>query len=280
MAGGLLPSESKKLAEAPNREVLMRICISGLTAVGKTSLADYLCQQYSCVKVTGASKMLEILKDCDISKESQLYSWLLDSSEANSPRLNNPQIDRQVDWYLFEQYSSTQQDLVIESLTLPWFASPENDLLSILLLAPEVVRAHWLQQAMPFLSEPDARRIIHKKDKHTRIALARAWGIECFNESMSIFYDLVIENDECNKEMVLTKAKLWELVHAAVEVYRGYQNSETCSEMQRRIHSFSRLREDWGDKLHRISPLLLSKGTPHTPHRWRFRKWEEVRTIV
>lgn len=258
----------------------MRICISGLTAVGKTGMADYLCLQFRCNKVTGASRMLEIMNTRHVPKESQLLAWLQDHSATNSPRLDNPQIDRQVDLYIFEQYSSTQQNLVIESLTLPWFAGPANDLLSILLLAPEGVRAHRLQQTMLFLSEQEARKIVRKKDEHTRTTLARAWGIEGFYDSTSIFYDLVIENDESNKAKVLTKTMLWKLVQAAIEVYRGYQNSETSSEMYKRIGNFSRLREDYGEYLHRISPLLLSKETPYTPQRWRFRKWEEAQMIV
>jgi cytidylate kinase len=258
----------------------MRICISGLTAVGKTSLADYLCREYSCAKITGASRMLAIINAHHVPKESQLLAWLQDSPAAKSPRLDNPQLDHQVDLYIFEQYSSTQQDLVIESLTLPWLAGLANDLLSILLLAPEDVRAHQLRMAMPFLSEQDARKIVRKKDEYTRTALARAWGIEGFNDGMSIFYDLVIENDESKKAKMLTKTMLWEHVQAAVEVYRGYQNNETSSEMGKRIGYFSRLREGCGHYIHRVSPLLLSKNAPHTPERWRFRRWEEAQMIV
>ena len=253
----------------------MRICISGLTAAGKTTLADYLCRQYSCSKVTGASKLLEILHAGHVPKEAQLQSWLLNSSSAKSLRLNDPQVDRQVDLFIFDQYLSAQEVLVIESLTLPWLTGPANNLFSMLLLASEDVRARRLARAMPFLSVQDAGKIVRQKDEQTRTALSNAWGIAGFNDGLRIWYDLIIEEKEETKDEMFTQTTLWSSVLAAAEVYRGYQNSASVSEMTERIDHFSRLSEGYAQYISRVSPLLLSKHAPYTAGRWRLRRWEE-----
>lgn len=254
----------------------MRICISGLTAAGKTTLADYLSQQYNCPKVTGASKLLEILNGDHVPKAAQLQSWLLESSSAQSPRLHDPQIDRQVDLFILDQYSSAQEALVIESLTLPWLASPANNLFSILLLASEGVRARRLLRAMPFLSDQDAEKIVRQKDEQTRTALLNAWGIAGFNDGLRIFYDLIIEEREEIQDGMFTQTTLWSCAQAAVEVYKGYQNNTPASEMIERIDLFSRLSEDYAQYLTRVSPLLRSKRASYTAGRWRLCRWEEV----
>ena len=254
----------------------MRICISGLTAAGKTTLADFLCQQYNCPKVTGASKLLEILHAGQISKETRLQSWLLEGSSAKSPRLRNPQIDRQVDLFMLDKYSSAQETLIIESLTLPWLTCPANNLFSILLLGTEGIRARRLMQAMPFLSDQDADIIVRQKDEQTRIALSNAWGIASFHEGLRIFYDLIIEEKEDSKDAKFTQTKLLSCVQAAVEVYRGYQNDAPVSEMTKRIDHFSHLSEDYPQYLTRVLPLLLSKRESYTADQWRLRRWEEA----
>lgn len=254
----------------------MRICISGLTAAGKTSLADYLCRRYRCPKVTGASKLLEILHAGHVPKEAQLQSWLLDSSSAKSLRLHDTQVDRQVDLFILDQYLSAQEILVIESLTLPWLTGPANNLFSMLLLASEDVRARRLARAMSFLSYEDAGKIVRQKDEQTRTALSNAWGIAGFNDGLRIWYDLIIEEKEETKDEMFTQTMLWSCVQAAVEVYRGYQNNASVSEMNERINHFSDLPEGYAQYITRVSPLLLSKHAPYTAGRWRLRRWEEA----
>jgi cytidylate kinase len=254
----------------------MRICISGLTAAGKTTLADYLCQQYNCPKVTGASKILEILNGGYVPKEIQLQSWLLEGASAKSSRLRNPQIDRQVDLFILDQYSSAQETLVIESLTLPWLTGPANNLFSILLLTTEGVRARRLARVMPFLSDQDANKIVHLKDEQTRTAVSNAWGIASFNDGLRIFYDLIIEENEETQDEKFTQKVLLNCAQAAVEVYSGYQNDAPVSEMTKRIDDLSRLSQSYARHLTRVSPLLLSKRASYTASQWRLRRWEEA----
>lgn len=171
---------------------------------------------------------------------------------------------------------SAQEALVIESLTLPWLTGPANNLFSILLLAKEDVRVRRLVRAIPFLLDQDAGKIVRQKDEQTRTALLNAWGIASFDDGLRILYDLIIEEKEETKDEMFIQTTLWSCVQAAVEVYRGYQNNASISEMTERIDHFYRLTEGYAQYITRASPLLLSKHTPYTAGRWRLRRWEEA----
>lgn len=251
----------------------MKICVSGLTASGKTTLAEALHRYFGCTIFRASSQLLAVVCDrAPTTKEERLLSWLtpnhvLDAVQRSerAKRLTNPADDRFVDQNVLDIAKKTTDSLIFESLTLPFLYPRPNDLFSVLLLASEKRRSQHLFSILPTLSQEQRKTIIQRKDEQTRQAIMLAWNKKVYDPSLYPFYDVII-----NETTPLTAAQIAEVIIAAVSVYQCYQEQVTASFYANALTTFRQSSTRMASTLLFSHPLLsLPGGTPAT---WFYRK--------
>lgn len=163
------------------------IVISGLPAVGKTTIAQELANEFNFNLYNGGDilKMLASEKGYEISGND----WW-DTNEAKrfmSERRSNPHFDKEVDQKLVELVK--KGNVVITSYTLPW-------------LAPQSLK-FWLRGSLNNRAKRMANRdsiavdaaveIIQERDSENADIYRKLYGIE-FGSDLSVF-DFILNTD-------------------------------------------------------------------------------------
>lgn len=258
----------------------MKICISGLTASGKTTLANALHRHFGCAIFRASSHLLDVLSTNrpPTTKEERLLSWLtphhaLDAMQLSerTKRVEDPTADRAIDQLVLDIAKTTTTSLIFESLTLPFLYPRPNDLFSVLLLASEERRSQHLSSILPLLHASQHHTIIQRKDEMTRQVITRAWNKTVYEPSLYHFYDLIL-NDQ--GAMPLTAAQIAEVVIAAVHVYKCYQEPVTASFHTHALTTFRQSSTKMDAALLFSHVLLVSPASRGTPAIWFSRKGE------
>lgn len=246
----------------------MHVGISGLTASGKTTVATHLATVYRCVRLVTSDALLRALRLESVKKEERLRAWLAGPGPAPGRIARHPLTDRFVDLAAVDEFR-VQEDIVAETLTLPWLCSPENTALWVLLQAPEEIRAERIRRNMVELALDDALTIVRRKDAETRAAMLDAWGVDVTSPGLAARYDLVLVNDER-----MSADDLQRIVAAAVDVYRCHIGRDETGDIDSRVHRLRGLLDRFGTVCTRASPLLLDVRCPSVD-RWTCRQHEE-----
>lgn len=257
----------------------MMICISGLTASGKTTLAKLLSERYKLEFVSVSDLLCQTLGIQDMTRKDRLVRWLRTSVESAESK-RRPWDDRSTDLLALRQVrGQSAGNIVIETQTLPWLAAPDNDFLNILLDAPQETRVRRLQQLLTNITVDEARTIVQAKDLETREALCAAWGIDVGSQGMYAWYDLVVtsSNERTKRQSAKSIAVTAKIAVAAVDVYRAYCQKRQSGEIQNLTQKFCNVARTHKARLLKITSLLLSYSqAPNPDHDWIYRRWAEV----
>ena len=179
--------------------MLKSIIISGPPAIGKTTVAQGLAEEFDLVHLSGGDILKELAKDKGF--DTKRNDWW-DTQEGMNfliERQENSEFDKNVDDKLKKLFS--KGDVVITSYTLPWLVDGGVKI--------------WLDgskensaQRMTIrdnLSETDALGIVEKRYNENKIIYKTLYGFE-FGEDLSVF-DKIIETDNLDAKQVLELAK-------------------------------------------------------------------------
>ena len=179
--------------------MLKSIIISGPPAIGKTTIANGIAEEFDLVHLSGGDVLKELAKDEGFDTKGNDWWDTQDGMDFLSKRKVNSEFDKKVDDKLKKLFS--KGGVVITSYTLPWLIDGG---VKIWLSGSKENSA----RRMTFrdnLSETYALEIVQKRYNENKIIYKTLYGFE-FGEDLSVF-DKIIETDDLNTKQVLKIAK-------------------------------------------------------------------------
>ena len=148
------------------------ICISGLAATGKSTLAKRLAESLNLRYVSGGDGLKMLAVERGYRPGGREWWETEDGMKFLEERLRNPEFDKLVDQKLIELAKAG--DVVIDSWVLPWLY---RDGFNIWLKAKTEVRAERMARRSG-ISVEEARRLLEKRDSESIELYKKLYGIE------------------------------------------------------------------------------------------------------
>ena len=148
------------------------ICISGLAATGKSTLAKRLAESLNLRYVSGGDGLKMLAVERGYRPGGREWWETEDGMRFLEERMRNPEFDKLVDQKLIELAKAG--DVVIDSWVLPWLY---RDGFNIWLKAKTEVRAERMARRSG-ISVEEARRLLEKRDSESIELYKKLYGIE------------------------------------------------------------------------------------------------------
>jgi len=148
------------------------ICISGLAATGKSTLAKRLAESLNLRYVSGGDGLKMLAVERGYRPGGREWWETEDGMRFLEERLRNPEFDKLVDQKLIELAKAG--DVVIDSWVLPWLYRGG---FNIWLKAKTEVRAERMARRSG-ISVEEARRLLEKRDSESIELYKKLYGIE------------------------------------------------------------------------------------------------------
>jgi cytidylate kinase len=179
--------------------LIKSIIISGPPAIGKTTIAKGLANEFNLVHLSGGDILKELAEEEGF--ETKGHDWWDTQEGMNflSQRQKNSEFDKKVDDKLKDFFS--KGDVVITSYTLPWLVEGGVKIW----LAGSKDNSAQRMTARDNLSKNEALEIVQKRYNENKIIYKALYGFD-FGVDLSVF-DETIETDDLNAEQVLEIAK-------------------------------------------------------------------------
>ena len=173
--------------------------ISGPPAIGKTTVAQGLAEEFNLKHLSGGDILKEMAKAEGFSSNGDDWWDTQDGMNFLEKRKINTDFDKKVDEKLQELFH--QGNVVITSYTLPWLV---NDGIK-LWLSGSFVNSARRMKARDNVTELDALEVVKKRFDENKEIYKSLYNFE-FGQDLSVF-DKIINTDDLNAEQVLEIAK-------------------------------------------------------------------------
>jgi cytidylate kinase len=184
---------------------LFSIVISGWPAVGKTTIACKLAEEFEIVMYNGGD-ILKMLAEEDKGYSVKRDDWW-DTTEAKKfmdERKSDPSFDKKVDKKLIEIVK--KGGAVITSYTLPWLVLEESVIIIKFWLRGSPENRAKRMANRDGISFAEAKRITKLRDEENKRIYYRLYGFR-FGEDLTIF-DYVLNTDTLSLDSLVEISKL------------------------------------------------------------------------
>ena len=179
--------------------MLKSIIISGPPAIGKTTVAKGLAEEFDLVHLSGGDILKELAKDKGFDTKGNDWWDTQEGMNFLIERQENSEFDKNVDDKLKKLFS--KGNVVITSYTLPWLVDGGVKIW----LSGSKKNSVQRMTIRDNLSETDALGIVQKRYNENKIIYKTLYGFE-FGEDLSVF-NKIIETDDLDAKQVLELAK-------------------------------------------------------------------------
>ncbi|MFP6697947.1 MAG: AAA family ATPase [Alphaproteobacteria bacterium] len=179
--------------------MLKSIIISGPPAIGKTTIAKGLAQEFDLVHLSGGDILKELAEEKGFKTKGDDWWDTQEGMNFLVQRQKNYEFDKKVDDKLKKLFSAG--DVVITSYTLPWLVEGGVKIW----LSGSKENSAQRMTTRDNLSKNNALEIVQKRYNENKIIYKTLYGFE-FGENLSVF-DKIIKTDDLNVEQVLEVAK-------------------------------------------------------------------------
>ena len=173
--------------------------ISGPPAIGKTTVAQGLAEEFNLNHLSGGDILKEMAEAEGFSSHGDDWWDTQDGMNFLEKRKINTDFDKKVDEKLQELFH--QGNVVITSYTLPWLV---NDGIK-LWLSGSFVNSARRMKTRDNVTESDALEVVKKRFDENKEIYKSLYNFE-FGQDLSVF-DKIINTDDLNAEQVLKIAK-------------------------------------------------------------------------
>ena len=173
--------------------------ISGPPAIGKTTVAQGLAEEFNLKHLSGGDILKEMAEAEGFSSHGDDWWDTQDGMNFLEKRKINTDFDKKVDEKLQELFH--QGNVVITSYTLPWLV---NDGIK-LWLSGSFVNSARRMKIRDNVTELDALEVVKKRFNENKEIYKSLYNFE-FGQDLSVF-DKIINTDDLNAEQVLEIAK-------------------------------------------------------------------------
>ena len=174
--------------------------ISGPPAIGKTTVAQGLAEEFNLNHLSGGDILKEMAEAEGFSSHGDDWWDTQDGMNFLEKRKINTDFDKKVDEKLQELFH--QGNVVITSYTLPWLV---NDGIK-LWLSGSFVNSARRMKTRDNVTELDALEVVKKRFDENKEIYKSLYNFE-FGQDLSVF-DKIINTDDLDAEQVLKIAKL------------------------------------------------------------------------
>jgi cytidylate kinase len=181
----------------------LSIIISGMPAVGKTTLAKAVCEKFDLEYYSGGDALKELAEERGYRVGDDDWWDTKDGLKFLAERQKNPKFDKEVDTKLIKRLKAG--GVVVTSYPLAWLC---NDALKIWLKASAGNRAKRMSNRDKIAYE-ESLMVVTRRDNENAELYSRLYGIR-FGDDLSVF-DFVISTDR------LTSNKVREIVFTIVK---------------------------------------------------------------
>jgi CMP/dCMP kinase len=184
---------------------LFSIVISGWPAVGKTTIACKLAEEFGLVMYNGGDILKMLAEEKGYSTERDNWWDTPEAKKFMEERKSDPSFDKKVDKKLVEIVK--KGGAVITSYTLPWLVREDSVIMIIKLWlrgSPEN-RAKRMANRDD-ISYAEARRIVKLRDDENKKIYYKLYGFH-FGEGLTIF-DYVLNTDRLSIDSLIEISKL------------------------------------------------------------------------
>ncbi len=184
---------------------LFSIVISGWPAVGKTTIACKLAEEFDIVMYNGGD-ILKMLAEEDKGYSVKRDDWW-DTTEAKKfmeERKSDPSFDKKVDDKLIQIVK--KRGTVITSYTLPWLVVDESVIIIKFWLRGSSENRAKRMANRDGISFAEAKRITKLRDEENKRIYYRLYGFR-FGEDLTVF-DYVLNTDRLSLDALVEISKL------------------------------------------------------------------------
>jgi len=180
--------------------LIKSIIISGPPAVGKTTIAKAIAEEFGLTHLSGGDILKELAEEEGFKTGGDDWWDTQDGMNFLSQRQENSEFDKKVDEKLKKHF--LDGNVVITSYTLPWLVEGG---VKIWLEGSKENSAQRMT-TRDNMSKDNALEIVQKRYQENKKIYKVLYGFE-FGEDLSVF-DKVIETDGLNASQVLDIAKI------------------------------------------------------------------------
>jgi cytidylate kinase len=170
------------------------ICLAGLTACGKSTVARRLARKYGLEYVSGGTALKELALKMGYKAKDRGWWETNEGMRFLDERLSDPQFDKKIDSQLLEW--ADRGNIVLDSWTMPWLLKQS---FKIWLEVSPKERAKRLARRDSINSE-EAERVIYAKDGKTKMIYENLYGFK-LGEDYSPF-DLILNSESLTSDDV------------------------------------------------------------------------------
>jgi len=179
--------------------LLKSVIISGPPAIGKTTIAKGLAEEFNLTYLSGGDILKDMAKEEGFASDGNDWWDTEDGMKFLNQRKTNSDFDKKVDKKLIELFE--KGDVVITSYTLPWLI--DNGIK--LWLDGNVKNSAKRMQNRDNMDESSALEVVNKRFNENKLIYKNLYNFE-FGDDLSVF-DKIIQTDEKNADEVLEIAK-------------------------------------------------------------------------
>jgi cytidylate kinase len=178
------------------------IVISGWPAVGKTTIAAKLAEEFGLVMYNGGDILKMLAAERGYSTEREDWWDTIEAKKFMQERKSDPSFDKKVDKKLAEIVR--KGGAVITSYTLPWLVQEES-LIKLWLRGSPENRAKRMANRDD-ISFAEAKKIIALRDEENKNIYDKLYGFR-FGEDLTVF-DYVLNTDKLPLDSLIEISKL------------------------------------------------------------------------
>jgi cytidylate kinase len=170
------------------------ICLAGLTACGKSTVAKRLAEKYGLQYLSGGSALKELAIKMGYGTEEKGWWETSEGMKFLEHRLHDSSFDQKVDEQLLQW--AQRGNVILDSWTMPWLSKTG---FKIWLEASPKIRAQRLAKR-DNITVQEAENAVAEKDRKTKQIYERLYGFK-LGEDFSPF-DLILDTDRLNADEV------------------------------------------------------------------------------
>jgi CMP/dCMP kinase len=191
---------------------LFSIVISGWPAVGKTTIACRLAEEFGSVMYNGGDILKMLAEDKGYSVKRDDWWDTPEAKKFMEERKSDPSFDKKVDKKLFEIVK--KGGAVITSYTLPWLVLEESVIIIKFWLRGSPENRAKRMANRDGISFAEAKSIIKLRDEENKRIYYRLYGFR-FGEDLAVF-DYVLNTDRLSLDSLVEISKLIVRLHIGV----------------------------------------------------------------
>jgi cytidylate kinase len=184
--------------QTPKKNIV--ICLAGMTACGKSTVAKRLAEKYRLKHVSGGAVLKELALQMGYKSQERGWWETIEGMRFLEQRLRDPRFDKQVDAELLNW--AQRGNVVLDSWTMAWLSKMG---FKIWLEVSPQERAKRLA-SRDRISLREAEKVIKEKDGKTKQIYERLYGFK-LGEDFSPF-DLILDSEQLNPKEVFDTLSL------------------------------------------------------------------------